>query len=358
MLQTIKRYPFALSVPIFILFLWLWLKPNSPSAHDHNGVKDKSPFKVMVLESHATSKSRTLSLMGRTDASRTTNLQAETVGTAEHFFVKEGDRVSDGTLCVKMNEGDRREKVASAKAAVTEKETRYKISKKLLEKKYRSAIDVAVDYAAWQKALSTLKQAELDLSYTEIRAPFAGVVKKIFAEKGEMLPPLSREPVLQIVSLDPLVVVGHINEAYRPHITLGQPADLSWGELGSEQGTVSFIDPVADESTHTFKIKVAVDNPDHAILGGLTTTITLPLGTVQAHEIRTGSLVLSDQGVQGVYAVNDCNRVHFYPVEIIDSSEDTVWVANLPSSLSLVVVGQGFIKEGEVVAPSPFSEKQ
>lgn len=352
MITTIKRYPLALAVPVFIFLLWLFLNQKTQSSSLGLNEHPPSFFKVVVQEIDLAHKDRYLPLVGRTEASRTVNLQAETAGTAQKFFVKEGDVVKKGTLCVKINEGDRPAKIASAKAAVTEKETRYKISKKLLEQKYRSSVDVAVDYNAWQKALSDLKQAEVDLSHTEIRAPFFGIVKKITSEEGEMLPLLSREPVLQIVALDPLFIVAHMNESYRSHVTLGQEAELSWEGLPSKMGIISFIDPVADEGTHTFKIKITVQNSDHLIPGGITTHIRLPLGRHPAHEIPAGSLVLSDQGHQGVYGVDADHVVHFHPVNVIDSTQDKLWVTGLPEKVSLVVVGQGFIKEGERITPS------
>lgn len=357
MILIIKRHLFLFSS--IVLGLLIWGIVSKTSAKNSPASPEPSPlFKVVVQPIQGASKKQHLPLVGRTEASRTVNLQAETSGAVEKFFVEEGDSVKTGTLCVKINEGNRRAKITSAQAAVKEKEARYQISTKLLEKKYRSAIDVAVDHTAWQQAVTDLKNAEIDLSRTRICAPFDGVVKKIYSEEGENLPLASGLPVLQIVSLTPLIVVSHVNESYRPHIHLGEKADLSWGDLGTDQGTISFIDPVADESTHTFRIKITVQNKDLRIPGGMTTHIQLPLGDAHAHEIPAGSLVLSDQGVQGVYGIDSTNKVHFYPTEIIDSTEEKIWVTGLPEAFSLIVVGQGFIKEGEVVSPSSVAEPQ
>jgi multidrug efflux system membrane fusion protein len=358
MFTIIKRRPFVLILPIAAVLLWMAIKPKSSSIDLAPPAETSTAFKVVVQKSQSALKDRFLPLVGRTEASRTANLQAQTAGAAQKFFVNEGDFVKSATLCVKIDEGDRRAKIASAKAAVKSTKDRYFISKKLLEKKYRSVMDVSLDYAAWQKALADLESAELDLAHTEIHAPFDSVVTKISSEEGEMLPLLSGEPVLQVASLDPLIVVAHVNELYRRYAQVGQPVEVLWEGIEQKKGTISFIDPVANESTHTFKIKITVDNKNHHIPGGLTTHLKLPLGQIQAHEIPAGSLVLSDQGTQGVYSVDGENKVQFYPAEIIDSTEEKVWVTGLPETVSLIIVGQGFVKEGVEVSPSFTGEPQ
>lgn len=61
---------------------------------------------------------------------------------------------------------------------------------------------------------------------------------------------------------------------------------------------------------------------------------------------------LSPEGQLGIKTVDDDNIVHFFPIEIIRPEIDGIWVTGLPDEVDLITVGQGFVNEGETVAPS------
>jgi multidrug efflux system membrane fusion protein len=55
--------------------------------------------------------------------------------------------------------------------------------------------------------------------------------------------------------------------------------------------------------------------------------------------------------VVGVKAVDDHDRVQFYPIEIVDSSNAGISVEGLPEEVRVITVGQGFVSVGERVVP-------
>ena len=317
---------------------------------------EKSLFPVVVKHSKAMLEQRFLQETGRTQASHAADLQARTKGVVAKILVKEGDYVEANKVLLHICEEDRHEKLKSAKALEKEKEARYKASLKLSERKYRSTIDVAADLAEWQRAQALSKMAAIDLEYTTIKAPFAGIIKKIFVEKGEVLPLSTLEPAIQMVALDPLYVVIHVNERDHDKLFYGQEVDLSWVGRDNRKGKVIYISPVADPNNHTFEIKISLDNKDHKIPAGLTTTVSLPVQKEMAHSIEPGSLILSDEGKQGVRVVDNQNRVHFYPVEILSSSSNKISVYGLADTASIITVGQGFVRDGDQVIPSVQNE--
>ena len=62
-------------------------------------------------------------------------------------------------------------------------------------------------------------------------------------------------------------------------------------------------------------------------------------------------LALDDDGTLVVKAIGEGKSVVVYPIEIVRSEADAIWVAGLPDEVALVTVGQGFLVDGQKVEP-------
>lgn len=349
MKQLLRQRPIFLLLSIFLLggLLFLFFGVSSEPKQETS-----MHFKVVVKPSKAEVKQLFIKEVGITKPSRSVGLYARTNGMVEKVLVKEGQFVKSGTPLLKIEEEDRRDKVRGFEALVAEKQARYNASEKLAHDKFRSLIDVATNLTELEKAKAYLKMARLDLGYTEIKAPFDGLVKTVFSKKGRLVSLSGKDPAIQMVDLDPLRVIIHVNERHHRHLALGSKVEVSWEGIPSREGTVTYIAPVADYQLHTFLVKVTLSNPGNKIPGGITTTVQLPVQQELAHEIESGSLILSDEGVQGVRVVDHENKVQFLPVKILSSTAKSAWVYGLPEEVSIITVGQGFVREGEKVTPT------
>ncbi len=70
---------------------------------------------------------------------------------------------------------------------------------------------------------------------------------------------------------------------------------------------------------------------------------------ILAHKISPSILLLSDDGIIGIRAVDDDNAVQFIPVKIIEDTQDGVWVTGIPNLTKIIVLGQGFVENGQNV---------
>jgi multidrug efflux system membrane fusion protein len=123
-------------------------------------------------------------------------------------------------------------------------------------------------------------------------------------------------------------------------------ATLVTGE--TVEGHIRFVASRADDTTRTFRIEVELPNPDGKLRVGVSADIHLPVKQLMAQKISPGILVLDDNGVVGVRAVED-GIVRFHPVEIVSDGPDGMWVAGLPNHLTVITVGQSFVTDGERV---------
>ena len=115
------------------------------------------------------------------------------------------------------------------------------------------------------------------------------------------------------------------------------------------KGIIKYLSKVGVSKTRTFRIEVAIPNTGDKISEGLTTELHIPTAQVRAHLISPAVLTLSKDGVLGVKSVKDDKTVAFHSVKIISDTADGVWVSGLPEEVTLITVGQEYVRAGQYV---------
>ncbi|WP_019593772.1 hypothetical protein [Thioalkalivibrio sp. ALM2T] len=118
---------------------------------------------------------------------------------------------------------------------------------------------------------------------------------------------------------------------------------------GAEE--VRFVSRVAEPGTQTFRVEIAVPNPDEALPSGISAGVEIPTAVVQAHKLSPAWMGLDDAGRVGVKTVDAADRVVFHAVEVIRAAVDGVWVTGLPETARVITIGHGFVTDGERVRP-------
>jgi len=187
----------------------------------------------------------------------------------------------------------------------------------------------------------------VELNRTEVKAPFRGYVERI-VKPGNLL---NRGQICAvIIELDPLTFVAEVPEAEIKSIVKGQKVliELVTGETITSK--LSFVSKSATPATRSFRVEVEVENSKGVIRDGITGTMKIYTNKILAHKISPSILLLSDNGTIGVKSVNNNNIVEFLPIKIIEDTNDGIWVTGIPNLSNLIVVGQGFVENGQEVA--------
>lgn len=321
-------------------------QPQKPPAD--LGALDEAPA-VRVRPSNAQSHAVIDLLRGRSEANRLVEIKSETDGRITELSVADGQAVETGAVIAQLSAGDRPARLAEAKALLAQRRIEYEAARKLSEKGFRAETQLAAAEAALEAAAAAVKIAEVELSYTRIRAPFDGIVDERLVELGDYVD--RGDAIARLVELDPMLIVTQVNERDVRRLAVGAPgrARLITGE--TVEGRIRHIAAVADEATRTFRVELEVPNPDGLISAGMTAEIALPLSQVEAHVVSPAILTLSDRGEVGVKAVDQDERVVFHPVAIVDTDQDGIWVTGLPAEVTLITVGQEYVSAGEKVRP-------
>lgn len=234
-------------------------------------------------------------VLGFTAPARMATLGALTVGRITDLPAEEGAQVRAGDVLVQLHQAVQERRVSIALAAA---ESTHEIAlaetalAHVLEEVER--LEALRGSAATTKELAdvrnALRTAELSLQQAQfrhaqaqrelelqrallaelnLRAPFDGVVAAHLREIGDTV--AEREGILQLVQLDPLLVIVDCPINIAAGLRLGQRAQVLW-EHDAQPGTVgvvAFISPVIDAGSQTCRVKLHVPNEAGAWRAGL-----------------------------------------------------------------------------------------
>jgi multidrug efflux system membrane fusion protein len=194
---------------------------------------------------------------------------------------------------------------------------------------------LAMDQAA-------VRAAELNLGYTEIRAPFAGRLGRNQAPVGALVS-VAGAPLNTLVQLDPIYVTFNPSETDLAEIQKARgggkiAADITLpGETQApHKGELTFIDNAVDRSTGTIVARATIDNADFSLLPGQYVRIRLAIGTEPDALMVPQTALGSSQLGKYVYVVGEGNKV------------DQRLVSLGPTDGGLVAIMKG-VSEGERV---------
>ena len=194
---------------------------------------------------------------------------------------------------------------------------------------------------------SDLKNIELDIENTNITAPFDGIISEKIVEISEFITP--GNILFTIIDLNPIKVQGYLSEYDVNKVQIGTKTIIENSNGVKKNGKITFISPSAETSTRTFEITIEADNSDLSFKSGITTKIIIEGSELKAHKIPPAILTLLDDGTVGVKAVDNEDKVTFYPTKTIKDTIDGMWVSGLPEKVNLIVSGQEYISIGDTV---------
>ena len=288
-----------------------------------------------------------VTMRGRTQAFRTVSVRSETAGVVAATPVREGTLVGAGQALCKLKVDARQATLEQAKANLRSKELTQKASADLASRGFRSPTQLLSDQANLDQASASVRQAEVALSQTEIRAPFAGVFNERDIEVGGYLAAGGACGV--VIQLDPLKIAGDVSETEIAKVRLGAPAHAVLASGERIDGVVYYIAKDADPQTRTYPVVLTARNPGGAVRAGLSAEVRIDAGQVDAHLVPSSSLVLDSAGRQGVRYIGDGGLVAFATVKVLDETPGGVWVSGLSGPVRVITVGQAYVSEGQRV---------
>jgi len=316
------------------------------------------PFAVVVEHLVERDLESAIVLRGRTEASRSVEVRAETSGLVTSAPLPRGSRVAAGDVLCTLDPGTRaavlaeaRARLAGAEAGLNEALIAQTTAARLAEGGFRAqnstaSADAAVESAraAVEAAHAGVEAAEAELGRLTITAPFAGLLEAEPAETGSLLSPGGL--CATVIQLDPMLIVGYAAEAQIDRLALGAMAGAQLSSGTQVIGRVTFLARAADAATRTFRVEVTVPNADLSLRSGLSADMLISATATRGHLVPGSALTINDGGVLGLRLVDDTSHTMFQPVTVLRDAPQGFWVSGLPPEADVIVVGQEYVTDG------------
>lgn len=345
--------PLLVLIGITAWFIFGYILNEKKTIENGASKRGTQIMSVEVRHSVAEPVKRELSILGQTKPNRLVKMRAETGGLVKELYVKRGAKVKTGDLLIKLDIQDRGSRLKKAESLTIQRKREYDASVELGKKGYQGENDIALARANYENALALLDEIKLEIKNTEIKAPFDGVFNENQVEIGDFV---SREDIIgTLIELDPILIIGQISQQNVYDLEEGQKASIRFVDDFEKEGVISFVSSNANTQTRTFTVEITVENADNKIRSGTSVDINFPLDEIESHFISPALLTLNEEGVLGVeIAINsdadtDLKMVKFYPVEIVKTLPDGLWVSGLPKEMDIITRGQGFVSDGDLV---------
>lgn len=303
---------------VFTAFASCGHKPEAPEL-------SLQPVKVTTATAGASSGS-TFEVSGKIEAAKTIAISTRIMGFITGMPVNVGDKVRKGQLLFTVSATDLQARRAQTEAMIAQAEAAYRNAQKDKERftalyKQESATakeldNVSLQYDAAKSALDAAKQMRNEVNasfaYTQVTAPFDGVITSKQSESGSIANP--GMPVMMLETTGNLRVAVAVPETMISHLHEGDKATISIASLNQRfEATITEIDPSTQFTGGQYSVKLSIpDNSGNGLKAGMYVTAAFenkhpkePTGRMM---IPVQALVEKDQ-LTGVYTISADKKV-------------------------------------------------
>ncbi len=379
---TIRRAVFASCAAAGVAIL-------SSGCGQENAYVAPPPPKVAVTQPLRETFTETLEFTGNTAATETVELRARIPGYLDKVLFRDGQHVKKGDLlfvieqapyelAVRQAQGDLARAEASRAEATATAQRVLQAAKSGAVSRQQADEAVARQQVAEAQAFAlkaALDKAKVDLSYTEVRAPFDGRIERRLKDPGNLVGAGEDTVITSINHIDPIYVYFSINELDLLRILGDRPRNQPAREvqdrrtqplfmaLANEddfphEGVFDFAAITLDSSTGTLLMRGLFPNSDARILPGLFARIRAPIREIPDALLVPERALGVDQSGRYVLVVKEDGEVEQRTVQVGGKRGDLRMIEKgLSSNDTIIVDGIQRARPGAKVDPVPVDQQ-
>ncbi|MCX7550365.1 efflux RND transporter periplasmic adaptor subunit [Xanthomarina sp. F2636L] len=312
-----KKYTYIVTIIAASLFM------ASCGGEDKKVAVDNSPaIKVEVSQVAEANNNPFLAVSGTIQSVNSADLSTRMMGYVTKVHVNVGDKVTKGQLLVAINNTDLQAKRAQVDAGITEATAAFNNAQKDY-KRFESLFasnsasqkeldDIIANFEMAKARLEAAKQMKNEVNaqfaYSNITAPFAGVVTSKNVKEGDMANP--GQPLISVESPGDFEVMAMVPETEISQIKNDIEVTVLVKSINQTlKGKVTEVSSSAKNTGGQYLVKIALDKTDANILSGMFVTVQFPIekkSTTNIVLIPTDAIITNGQ-LSGVYTVSQSN---------------------------------------------------
>ncbi|MGJ8550433.1 efflux RND transporter periplasmic adaptor subunit [Winogradskyella wichelsiae] len=352
-----KKYIYVLTLAATAFFV------TSCGSEDKKNVVDNTPaIIVKTAQVDANGNSPFLSVSGKIQASNSADLSTRMMGYVNKVHVNVGDKVNKGQLLVSINNADLQAKKAQVNAGITEAAAAFNNA----QKDYNRFKNLFAENSASQKEMDDMtanfemakarlesanqmkNEVNAQFTYSNITAPFSGIVTSKNVEAGNMANP--GVPLISIETPGNFEVMAMVPETEISEIKKGTTVDVLVKSINQTiKGKVTEVSTSAKNTGGQYLVKIALDKTEVNILSGMFTTVQFPVERKSKSElvlVPSESIITNGQ-LTGLYTVSQSNTALLRWLRLGRTYGDQVEVlAGLNAGETYIVLAEGKLYNG------------
>lgn len=316
-----------MSLPRYILCCFVAIGLLLSSCGRKERAKHKvEPIPVVVTVVSETQESVSQNYVGTVEAVSSSALSFSVPGNVVKVYVKNGQKVAQGTLLAELDATSYSDSYAAAQATLRQAQDGYDRLKQLHDKGSITEVQWVEIQTKLEQAKSTEALARKNLENCKLYAPFSGVVGKTDIALGmNALPGMT---ALTLLKIDQVEVRFPVPENVISDIRIGQPVRITVSALNNLvcEGRVGGKGVVANPLSHNYEITVPVVNRSQELMPGMVCNVQLPSAD------STRNIVLPNQ-----------------VVKVVPDGRHFVWVVKNGRAEQRPVVTGGLAQKGLII---------
>ncbi len=303
------------------------------------------PAQWQVRESYRT-------IDGVLEAVNESTVSAQTSGTVVKINVDVNDYVTANSVILELDSTEANARLQQAKAQqfdaqsqVSAATANFQRLQQLFAQQMVSKSDFERNKAAFDSANSRLKladagviEAEKQLSYTKVVAPYSGIVKKRLIQVGETAQP--GKPLMVGLSLDAQRVVFNVPQNMIEKLRDLKSVPVILPNNQPIAATSVLIFPDADLQSHTFKARATLPEKIANLYPGMLVKVQVPVATTKVMSLPITALVQHGE-IFAVYVHNEKNQLQLRQIRVGEKNSDSFDVlAGLDENEAVVIDAQ------------------
>ncbi len=316
-------------------------------------IPDNKAVNVRVQVLQPTVVEDVIPLTGRIEPWEQVMLSAETGGKVEWREVEENQAVSQGDMLFRIDTTTIQTRYDQAAArqrlAVQEVERLQHLEEK------GASSPQSLDRAVTERdvAMADLNAAKIQLNKSLVKAPFAGVIDKLFKKQGEFVD--TGMPLVTLIQVHRVKAIIGMPEYDSAHFAVNDPVQIALDAFPDKsfKGMIHKISASADPVTRTFTTEVTLDNADGLLKPGMTVRARLVRQRFQDAIVVPIFSIISMEN-QRFVVVEENNVARMRPIEVGVLEGSRVQVTQgVSAGEHLIVAGHRDVRDGDSVNVMP-----
>lgn len=295
---------------------------------------------------------------GLVDPFLTVNLDARVKGYLTKIGFADGAMVKKGDLLFVIEQDQYIQEVKLKQAIYTEAKSEYGRQKSLLQENATSQAAVDKALSQFQQAEANLTLAKINLGYTEIRAPFDGLMGRHLLDVGTYLDTTSKGVQLSTIQqISPIYVYFNINERDFLKFEKGQDQNAErksevnklpifvglQDEVGyPHEGVLDYAANLISTETGSLQLRAILKNEKYKLIPGLYARVMAQYGEPRQALLLPKTAVMTDQVGDYVFVLDDAMRTQRQDIKLGQRFEKYIEISKGLTANSKVVIN-GFI---------------